>query len=150
MVRDESSSTESTSTSTSPSTYLTDAAVDGHQLSDDAWRHIPARDTMPIPAPAELWGRVRAIIEEQLTQRQREVVELYFLRGMDQATVATLLGISQQSVSEHLFGKTRDGAQVGGVIRKLRKLCARQGIMPATRHRVAAVDDDAWQLEMAD
>ena len=142
MVRDDTSSTEPTFPD--PSEYT----ADGPQLSDHDWRHIPAG--CPIVAAPELWGRVRALIDEHLTQRQREVVELYFLRGMDQATVATVLGISQQSVSEHLFGKTRDGGQVGGVIRKLRKLCARHGVMPASRARAAATDDDAWTLGQAE
>jgi len=145
MVLDDTSSTDSSIH------HQSDAESGDQYLSDDAWRQMPVRGRTAAVAPRELWAGVRAIIDEHLTQRQREVVELYFLRGLDQATVATLLGISQQSVSEHLFGKTRDGAQVGGVIRKLRKLCARQGIMPRATSRVAIDDDDLTSsLDLAD
>jgi len=55
-------------------------------------------------------------------------VELYFLRELNQSQVAERLGISQQSVSEHLYGKLRNGRVVGGAIRKLRRACAKRGI----------------------
>lgn len=56
-----------------------------------------------------------------LTPRQRQVVELYCLEGRTQEEVADALGISQQTVSQHLMGKLRDGHHVGGAFRKLRK-----------------------------
>jgi predicted transcriptional regulator len=56
------------------------------------------------------------------------VVELYFLRGLNQRAIATLLGITQQAVSEHLYGKMRGGASVGGALRKLQKACRERGI----------------------
>jgi predicted transcriptional regulator len=56
------------------------------------------------------------------------VVELYFLRGLNQRAIATLLGITQQAVSEHLSGKMRTGVSVGGALRKLHKACATRGV----------------------
>jgi DNA-directed RNA polymerase specialized sigma24 family protein len=115
--------------------------LDALQLSRPSWRRLVA----PAGAPPEaeddalgnvtpvLWQQVRRLIDTRLTERQRQVLELYFLRGLDQAAVATLLGVTQQSVSEHLFGKLRHGRQVGGLVRKLRKLCARAGISPGHR-----------------
>ena len=41
---------------------------------------------------------------------------------------AQRLGIAQQSASEHLYGKMRNGRAGGGAIRKLRKACARHGL----------------------
>ena len=77
--------------------------------------------------------RVARLVSEHLTERQREIVELIFFRGLDQPTVAQLLGISQQSVSEHLYGKRRGEERIGGIIPKLRKLCAREAEHDATR-----------------
>jgi DNA-directed RNA polymerase specialized sigma24 family protein len=75
-----------------------------------------------------LLPQVRCTIREELTERQREVVELYFLRELNQSQVAERLGISQQSVSEHLYDKLRGGRVVVGAIRKLRRACAKRGI----------------------
>lgn len=60
--------------------------------------------------------------------RQREVVLLYFIEELNQRQIAERLGIAQQSVSEHLYGKIRNGRAVGGALRKLRKACATQGL----------------------
>src|SRR4051812_7757238 len=79
--------------------------------------------TSTAHAPSARWSVVAGLIAEHLTPRQREVVELVCLRGLDQPTVARLLGISQQSVSEHLHGRMRRGVRVGGALRKLRRLC---------------------------
>ena len=79
------------------------------------------------------WPIVERLIAERLTERQREILELAFFRGHDQPTVALLLGISQQAVSEHLYGKRRGDQRIGGIIPKLRKLCAREGIAVAAR-----------------
>ena len=128
MGFDDRSSTSTTSLSAELSGDL------AGQLSDRAWRDLPAETDAPAtPASDVLWERVRSLIELHLTERQRQVLELYYLRGLDQAGVATLLGISQQSVSEHLFGKSRHHRHVGGLVHKLRKLCARDGIEPGRR-----------------
>jgi DNA-directed RNA polymerase specialized sigma24 family protein len=81
-----------------------------------------------VPPRAPMWPSVRALIERHLTPRQQQVLELFYLRGLDQTAVGRLLGISQQAVSEHLFGKLRHGRRVGGLIRKLRRLCDSEGV----------------------
>lgn len=75
-----------------------------------------------------LWPEIRDIIDAVLTERQREIVLLYYVEGRNQRQIAEQLEISQQSVSEHLFGKARNGRTVGGALRKLRKVCARRGV----------------------
>ena len=75
-----------------------------------------------------LWPIVRAIMDEALTSRQREVVHLYFFEGLNQREIAEKLGISQQSVSEHLYGQMRNGHAIGGALRKLRKACVKRGV----------------------
>jgi hypothetical protein len=139
MIRDDQA------TSPSLSACDEDVGSDGHQLSALAWRSLPVdtsathHDPPPV-VDSVLWRQVQTLISRNLTARQQQVLELYYLRGCDQATVAHLLGISQQSVSEHLFGKQRNRRQVGGVIPKLRKLCRREGIAPA--RRPCAMDED--------
>ena len=47
---------------------------------------------------------------------------------MNQREIAEQLDVSQLAVSEHLYGKRRNGKVVGGALRKLRKVCAQRGI----------------------
>lgn len=67
---------------------------------------------------------VERLIDECLTPRQREVVQLYFIRQMTVYEISEQLGISVPSVSQHLFGKSRGGKTIGGAIPKLRKKLA--------------------------
>jgi len=110
-------------------------------LSSRSWARFTTEDRLYYQAPGEaergdsrlvraqqLWPRVEQLIRDELTTRQREIVELYFLRGLNQRQIAEALRISQQSVSEHLHGKTRAGRSVGGALRKLRKACEKHGI----------------------
>ncbi len=41
-------------------------------------------------------------MENHLTPRQRECLELYYLRGLSQKRIAALLGIHQTTVSQHI------------------------------------------------
>ena len=66
--------------------------------------------------------------DEVLTERQREVVLLHFVHELNQRQIACRLGMSQQSVSEHLYGRAQGDRRVGGALRKLRKACAKRGI----------------------
>jgi len=70
-----------------------------------------------------LADQVRRLMQESLTPSQREAVIMYFLEGKTQRQIAERLGISQQAVSAHLFGKMRRGRRVGGAIRALRRAC---------------------------
>ena len=63
-----------------------------------------------------------------LTERQRNAVLLYFIYRKTQREIADILGISRRVLSQHLFGICRNGKHVGGAVKKLRKLCDRQGI----------------------
>lgn len=62
------------------------------------------------------------LLDSKLTQRQMEVVKLYYLYGKTQEDIATILDLSQSTVSRHLFGTVRGGKKVGGAIPKLRKV----------------------------
>ena len=72
--------------------------------------------------------QVRQIIAKELTERQTECIHLYFYKGKTQEEIGNILGISRRVVSQHLFGVTRNGRQVGGAINKIRKVCRKLGI----------------------
>jgi RNA polymerase sigma factor (sigma-70 family) len=76
----------------------------------------------------DLTTRLMRVIAEALTEQQREVVVLYFLYGKTQHEIAQIMGISRRVVSQHLFGIVRNGKQVGGALKKIRKLCKERGI----------------------
>jgi RNA polymerase sigma factor (sigma-70 family) len=46
--------------------------------------------------------KVRRAMEEHLTARQKECLELYYLRGLSQKRISALLRIHQTTVSQHL------------------------------------------------
>lgn len=68
---------------------------------------------------------VMQLIDTQLTQRQREVITLYYVHGKTQQDIAVILDLAQSTVSRHLFGTVRQGRKVGGAIPKLRKVIER-------------------------
>lgn len=93
------------------------------QASEDVVkeRRLKARHTQVIPQLMEL-------IRRDLTEKQFMILTLYFMHEKTQQEVAQIMGISRRTVSQHLFGICRNGKQVGGAIRKIRKLCRRRGI----------------------
>lgn len=76
----------------------------------------------------ELADAVYDFLSQYLTQKQCEVVVLYFIYQKTQQETAEILGISRRVVSQHLFGICRDGKHIGGAVNKLRKMCTRHGI----------------------
>ncbi|MHC4211970.1 MAG: sigma factor-like helix-turn-helix DNA-binding protein [Planctomycetota bacterium] len=58
----------------------------------------------------------------KLTERQRQIIQLYFDFQLNEEAIARILGISQPTVSQHIFGKKRNGKKIGGAIRKIRKI----------------------------
>ena len=59
-----------------------------------------------------------------------------YLEGRNQVEIATALGISQATISQHLTGKRRGSARVGGAFRKIRKAihkAAKRRAYPDTR-----------------
>jgi RNA polymerase sigma factor (sigma-70 family) len=117
-------------------------------VNDAGWRGFTTQDYPYYESDEDLDARqarderargmrceIEAVIAEVLTDRQREVVELYFFGRMNQRQIGERLEISQQVVSEHLYGKMRGGKAVGGALRKLRKVCADRGGASGRRSR---------------
>jgi DNA-binding CsgD family transcriptional regulator len=73
----------------------------------------------------QLLEEMHIMIQGNLTQRQKQILELY-LQGKKQQEIADTLNIVQSAVSLHLNGipDYRRGRKVyGGIINKLKKLC---------------------------
>jgi len=70
----------------------------------------------------EVKPTVMNLVDVKLTKRQQEVVKLYYVYGKTQEDIATILDLTQSTVSRHLFGTVRSGKKVGGAIPKLRKV----------------------------
>ena len=110
-------------------------------LSHEGCSRFSTKDRLGYEDPEDLAARheraesakallpeLQAIIDEVLTERQRQVVNLHFFEQLNQRQIAETLGIAQQSVRERLYGKVRRGRVVGGALRKLRKACAARGV----------------------
>lgn len=91
-----------------------------HQTEQDRERRYAMSDFYQEVRPT-----VFGLIDAKLTQRQREVVTLYYVHDKTQEDIAVILELTQSTVSRHLFGTVRDGKKVGGAIPKLRKAIAR-------------------------
>ncbi len=110
--------------------------------------HEPAPDhetEQRLRTAEEIALVVHGIMVAVLTPRQRQVLELYYLENHTQMEVATALGISQATVSQHLKGKRRNNHHIGGAFRKIRKSirkAARKHTGEDTRYAelVAALD----------
>ncbi|HOD52580.1 MAG TPA: sigma-70 family RNA polymerase sigma factor [Candidatus Hydrogenedentes bacterium] len=87
------------------------------ETEQDRERRYALQDFFQSVLPA-----INALIEKHLTDRQRDILRLYYFKGMTQVEIAETLSLTQSTVSRHLFGTTRAGKKVGGAIAKLRKL----------------------------
>jgi predicted transcriptional regulator len=70
---------------------------------------------------------IRTHIDTRLTDRQREILHLYYFCNKSQEDIAEILSLTQSTVSRHLFGTVRNGRKVGGAIPKLKKIVERDG-----------------------
>jgi len=110
-------------------TVVSEAHWESLSTDDALWpaSEVPRRSGAARRA-GRLWPAVQALIDEVLTERQREVLRLYYLADLNQREISERLGITQQAVSEHLYGKRRNGRSVGGAIQKLRRACKKRGL----------------------
>ena len=76
----------------------------------------------------EITPLVMEIIENDLTEMQRNCIKLHFLCQRTREEVARTLGISRRVVTQHIYGIRRHGKRVGGGIKKIRKICQKRGI----------------------
>ena len=93
-----------------------------YRAADDEWTEAQRAKRQAV------LEQIRQIIAKELTERQTECIQLYFYKGKTQEEIGDILGISRRVVSQHLFGVTRNGKQIGGAINKIRKVCRKLGI----------------------
>jgi DNA-directed RNA polymerase specialized sigma subunit len=68
------------------------------------------------------------IIENELTEMQRDCIKLHILDNRTRKEVANELGISCRVVTQHIYGIRRSGKRIGGGIKKIKKICEQRGI----------------------
>jgi len=90
------------------------------ETEEDRHRRYAFRDFFQDVRPV-----IFELIDSELTRRQKEVLRLYYMYGKTQEDIATILDLTQSTVSRHLFGTVRQGKKVGGAIPKLRKILER-------------------------
>jgi DNA-directed RNA polymerase specialized sigma subunit len=71
---------------------------------------------------------IMEIIENDLTEMQRNCIKMHFLCQRTREEIAYTLGISRRVVTQHIYGIIRQGRRVGGGIKKIRKICEKRGI----------------------
>jgi RNA polymerase sigma factor (sigma-70 family) len=81
------------------------------------------------PKTKKVFRVVKKLIRTKLSERQREIIKLYFFADLTEDEISRSLGIAQQVVSQHLFGIVRNGKRIGGAIPKLRKVCKKSGVI---------------------
>jgi len=86
------------------------------------------------------------LIEEELTDRQAEVIKLYAL-GKTQTEIAKQLGINQSSITKSLRGNCdyRNGKKVyGGAQKKLRKIADKDSEIKEILNRISEIEGDIF------
>ncbi|MFA6244992.1 MAG: sigma-70 family RNA polymerase sigma factor [Candidatus Hydrogenedentales bacterium] len=86
------------------------------ETAEDRERRYALQDFFQSVLPV-----VQELIDAQLTERQKEVLKLYYFCNKTQEDIAEMLGLTQSTVSRHLFGTARNGKKVGGAVAKLQK-----------------------------
>ena len=87
-------------------------SLDADEVPNDPHLTVPNfADELDLDGEGNIWEKRLAMLPEAmecLTERQREVVVLYYLKKKKQVEIADSLGTTQQMVSKHLEkGKTR-------------------------------------------
>jgi len=76
----------------------------------------------------EILPVIMEIIENDLTDMQKNCIIMHFLYDRTHEEVAQALGISRRVVSQHISGIFRHGKRVGGGIEKIKKICQQKCI----------------------
>ncbi|MCB9642784.1 MAG: sigma-70 family RNA polymerase sigma factor [Myxococcales bacterium] len=82
------------------------------------WSHDPQDDAEP---QQRIFQALHQALEHELTDKQREVIHLYFFEGLSQHEIARRLGITQQVVQKRIFGTQRGQQRIGGAIARLQR-----------------------------
>lgn len=80
---------------------LNPGSYEGLTPLDDAYGEIMP-DSTDIVCDVEMQEEIMELLDKVLTERQREVVEMYFWEGMTQEQISDKLGISRPAITKML------------------------------------------------
>lgn len=90
----------------------------------------------------ELNERLKDIIDNKLTARQKEVMILLYYEGLTQTEAALKLGLCQPTIHKTTSGNLdykNGGKRYGGAIKKIQRLCAADERIQYIMNRVAEI-----------
>ncbi len=90
----------------------------------------------------ELQACIRKIISENLTPRQKEVLELIYFEGLTQTEAALKLGLCQPTIHKTTHGNIdyrNGGKRYGGALKKIRKLCDEDSRITSILKRISEI-----------
>ena len=93
--------------------------IDVYACDADVWWE--QEEHQAADATEDLYTALRRALDTELTDKQREAVELFFFEGLSQGEIARTLGISQQVVQKRIYGTHRNGRLIGGALNKLKQ-----------------------------
>lgn len=100
--------------------------VNNFSLEDQLHFNTRASTDTLLDLLDDLSSRIKFIIDNKLTLRQRQVVDSIYFKQMTQTEVALELGLCQPTVHKVLKGNIdyqNGGKRYGGALKKIRKLC---------------------------
>jgi predicted XRE-type DNA-binding protein len=109
-------------------------------------------------AVAELEERLKIefwrLVDDNLTKRQKQVIELISIKKMTQQEAAKILGVNQSSITKSLNGNVdyskkdennkKTKIVYGGSLRRLRKLCQEDEKIIEILKQIADLREETW------
>ena len=95
---------------------------------------------------AKLFNKIMLIVDNKLTQRQKQVIHLYYIDNMTQMEAAEELNVNQSSITKTLFGNVdyRDGKgnAYGGCMKKIRRIAMADPEIVETLKRIEELNNE--------
>ena len=105
-------------------------SLDSFGQADALNKHDPPSETA-VMCKEQIFKAVLEIADEQLTERQKQILYLRFVRGMTQVQIGEKLGITQGAVSLQINGIPNYvyNKKHGGILPKLKHICVEEASM---------------------
>jgi DNA-binding CsgD family transcriptional regulator len=100
---------------------------------EDAMYNQNAASESSVQYKEEIFQAVLHVADEQLTERQKQILYLRFVRGMTQVQIGLELSISQGCVSLQINGIPNYiyNKKHGGILPKLKRICVEEAAVAA-------------------
>ena len=106
--------------------------LDSNHRNWSEYNRNPDQMRQRVELVKKLIQLIKVEVMPELTEKQRQITQLYFESQLNEDEIAEILGISQSTVSQHLFGKKRNGNKIGGSIQKIRKIILKKSCCKVT------------------